>query len=166
MIKQTLHSLFISRRKELPFIVLASFLLTFLLTRVWITTIYHFGWEHRFFWFVLVDGVEYHIHHLSYGIIGMSAIGFLAVAYPKVIQKTPHISAFLYGIFLALIFDEAALWILDLEIPYFHRYSTDAVITTVTILLLFVYSAPFCRWVAKIARRKRDTQELPIDFKE
>lgn len=128
--------------------------------------IYEFGLERRFFYFMYVDGVEYHVHHLSYGIVGMSAIGFLAVAYPKVIQKMPHLTAFLYGAFLALIFDEAALWILDLDIPYFHRFSTDAVIITVTILLLFVYSAPFCRWVMKVARRKRDAQELPMEYKD
>ena len=164
MLKRTIDSLFISRRKELPFIVLAGFLITFLLTRMWIYTIYNNGWEHYFFLFVWVDGVEYHVHHLSYGIIGMSLLGFLAIAFPKAIERMPHISATLYGLFLALIFDEAALWMLDLDIPYTHRFSIDAVIITVTILLLFVYSPAFCKWLTKYIKKLRSQQELPIDY--
>lgn len=165
MLKKTIHSLFISRRKELPFIILLSFLVTFTLTRLWIFTIYEFQWERSFFFYVWVEGKEYHIHHLSYGIVGMCILSFFSVAYPKTIQRMPHISAMLYGIFLGLILDEAALWLLDLDIKYSHRFSTDAVVIALSILLLVVYFPPFYKWLYRLVRRKQDQKELPIEYK-
>lgn len=166
MLKKTIHSLFISRRKELPFIILLSFLVTFLCTRMWIFMIYEFHLERSFFFYIMVEGKEYHIHHLSYGIIGMCILSFFSVAFPKVIQRIPHITAVLYGAFLALIIDEAALWLLDLDIKYTHRFSTDAVVMTLTFLLLVVYSAPFYKWLRQFVLRKRQQKELPIEFKD
>ncbi|MFN7160077.1 MAG: hypothetical protein ACK4NC_00530 [Candidatus Gracilibacteria bacterium] len=165
MLKKTIHSLFISRRKELPFIILLSFLITFALTRLWVFTIYEFNLERTFFFYVFVEGKEYHIHHLSYGIVGISVLSFFSIAYPKVIERIPHISAMMYGIFLALILDEAALWLLDLDIKYTHRFSTDAVVMAVSILMLIVYFPPFWKWMYRFIRRKKDQKELPIEFK-
>lgn len=165
MLKKTIHSLFISRRKELPFIILLSFLVTFTLTRIRIFTIYEFQWERIFFFYIMVEGKEYHIHHLSYGIVGLSILSFFSIAYPKVIQRIPHISGMLYGIFLALILDEAALWLLDLDIKYTHRFSTDAVVIAVSILLLIIYFPPFGKWLYQVIRRKQDQKELPIEYK-
>lgn len=153
MIKKTLHTLFISKRKELPFLILLSFLVTFALARgvVWLMYAQIIP---PMFNFVTIRGEVIHVHHLSYGVFILCVIGFIAICYPKFLEKWAHTAAILYGAGLGLIIDETALW-LSLEDDYYHRLSYDAVIFTCTILLLVVYFPPFWRWAhRKITKRQ------------
>ena len=163
MIKQTLHSLFLSKRKEIPFIILASFLVTFIVSRLVVRLIYA-GVLPNMFLFVSVGSVNepIHVHHMNYGILLLSIIGFIAIAYPKVINRFPHISAISYGVSLGLIFDEFALFFL-LEDDYYHRLSYDAVIFISLILASTVYFPPFFKWGQKKIKGMYESRKLPLD---
>lgn len=163
MIKQTINSLFLSKRKELPFIILASFLVTFTLSRLVVRLIYA-GVLPNMFLFVSMGSVgePIHVHHMNYGILLMSIIGFIAIAYHKVISKFPHISAISYGISLGLIFDEFALFFL-LEDDYYHRLSYDAVIFIALLLSLIIYFPPFFKWGRRQVKRMYEFRKLPLD---
>lgn len=100
-----------------------------------------------------------HVHHLAYGIVILSIIGFIAVVFPHLIQKKPHLSAILYGVSLGLIFDEAALW-LRLEDDYYHRLSYDAIIGVGSVLGLAAYFAPFWGWYKRFQQRLRLRQRI------
>ena len=105
-----------------------------------------------------------HVHHLVYGIVILSIIGFISTVFPQLIQRKPHLAAILYGISLGLIFDEAALW-LRLEDDYDHRLSYDAIIMVGSLLGLAAYFAPFWRWYLRMQQKLRLKQlvmKLPL----
>jgi len=152
MLRKTLHSLFIARRKEIPFIILFAFISTFLIARLVVYLIYHQVLPPMFM-YVSLRGEVVHVHHLTYGIIIISVVGFIAIALPNILQKRAHTLSYLYGIGLGLIVDEFALW-LQLEDNYFHRISYDAFITVTALLLLIVYFRDFQRWfTTKLLKR-------------
>lgn len=163
MIKKTIHSLFLSKRKELPFIILASFLITFTVSRLVVRLIYA-GVLPNMFLFVSMESVgePIHVHHMNYGIILLSIIGFIAIAYHKVITRFPHISAAAYGISLGLIFDEFALFFL-LEDDYYHRLSYDAVIFISLVLASTIYFPPFFKWGRQKLKAMYEARKLPLD---
>lgn len=77
-----------------------------------------------------------HIHHLNYGIFLLSAVGaYLLFADPdlRVLRRM----AILYGVGLALTFDEFGLW-LHLGGSYWQRASFDAVVVIAALLGLVV----------------------------
>lgn len=163
MIKKTINSLFLSKRKELPFIILAAFLVTFSVSRLVVRLIYA-GILPNMFLFVAdsTTGEPIHVHHMNYGIILLSIIGFIAIAYPKVISRFPHIAGISYGTALGLIFDEFALFFL-LEDDYYHRLSYDAVIVISLILSLTIYFPPFFRWSRQKIKGIYEARKLPLD---
>ena len=67
-----------------------------------------------------------HVHHLNYGIFLLSAVGaYLLFGRPK--GRNLEIAAGLYGIGMALTFDEFGMWI-HLGGGYWQRASWDAVV--------------------------------------
>jgi hypothetical protein len=75
-----------------------------------------------------------HVHHLNYGIFLLSAVGaYLLLGSPG--QRALRWSAILYGIGLALTFDEFGLW-LHLGGSYWQRASFDAVVVITGLLCL------------------------------
>lgn len=159
MIKKTLNSLFIARRKEIPFLVFLSFLITFVCARLLVGGIYSGAIQPMFLYVSVSSNDVIHVHHLVYGIVILSILGFFAVVFPQLLQRKPHLAAILYGVSLGLIFDEAALW-LRLEDDYDHRISYDAVIMVGSILGLSAYFAPFWRWYK--AFQKKHQLRLPF----
>lgn len=164
MLKKTFHSLFIARRKELPFLIFLSFLVTFAAARLLVGLIYS-GSIQPMFLYVTVSNDVIHVHHLVYGIIILSVLSFVSVVFPQVIQRKPHLAAILYGVSLGLIFDEAALW-LRLEDDYDHRISYDAVIMVGSILGLAAYFGAFWRWYTNFRKRINLRQRLPLVFRQ
>jgi hypothetical protein len=124
-------------RQVLARYILASFLFTFIAARLLVFLIVarripdlylHLGGTH--------------VHHLNYGIFLLSAVGaylLLGKPGPRALQS----SALMYGVGLALTFDEFGLW-LHLGGSYWQRASFDAIVV-ITALLGLIVVAPAWR---------------------
>ena len=110
----------LSTTNRLARAVWATFILTFIVVR---TTSFLGGtdWIPAF----RVQVGSTHVHHLNFGIMLLAAIGgYLLFVRP--LGRQLETAAFLYGIGLALTFDEFGMW-LHLEDVYWQRASFDAV---------------------------------------
>ncbi len=73
-----------------------------------------------------------HVHHLNYGIFLLSAVGaYLLFAQPDARKRT-RVAA-LYGVGLALTFDEFGMWV-HLGGSYWQRASFDAIVVIAALL--------------------------------
>lgn len=85
-----------------------------------------------------------HIHHLNYGILLLAGVGAYLLLTP-----VPHtqrmLPATLYGIGLALTFDEFGMW-LHLGGSYWQRASFDAIIVLSGLLGVVAFAPPPSRW--------------------
>ncbi len=85
-----------------------------------------------------------HVHHLNYGIFLLSVVGgYLLLARPK--AKGLWWACNLYGIGLALTFDEFGMW-LHLGGSYWQRASFDAVVVLGAFLGLIVLAPHLSRF--------------------
>ncbi len=118
-------------------LVLAAFVLTFIAARIvvllimahWLPDLY-----------LYIRGT--HVHHLNYGIFLLAAVGaWLLFARPA--GRARCVAALLYGVGLALTFDEFGMW-LHLGGPYWQRASFDAVVV-IAALLGLAAAAPALR---------------------
>jgi hypothetical protein len=95
-----------------------------------------------------------HVHHLNYGIFLLAALaGYLLLWRPA--GRILELIALVYGIGMALTFDEFGMWI-NLGGSYWQRASWDAVVVVVAIfgLLAFAPSLKMFRphhWLTTIA---------------
>ncbi|MGI9088210.1 MAG: hypothetical protein ACR2HH_10800 [Chthoniobacterales bacterium] len=83
-----------------------------------------------------------HVHHLNYGIFLLSAVGAVLVFDTRPNDQLRKVCALLYGIGMALTFDEFGMW-LHLGGSYCQRGSFDAVIV---ILSVFGWLAFLPKW--------------------
>ncbi len=118
------------RGQDINFWILTSFVPTFIISRF---VVYFFPSL-----FLEIKGV--HVHHLTYGIIILSIVGLLLLNLKKESFRVPL--AFLYGIGLALAFDEFGMW-LHLEDDYWIRQSYDAIIIITAGLTSTIYLPSF-----------------------
>jgi hypothetical protein len=85
-----------------------------------------------------------HVHHLNYGIFLLVGVGaYLLFRRPT--ETALHFVAVLYGIGLALTFDEFGLW-LHLGGPYWQRGSFDAIVVVATALALLAVAPTLRRF--------------------
>lgn len=111
--------------------VLVSFLLTFMAARVLVFLIVLRKVPDLY---LHVGGT--HIHHLNYGIFLLAGVGaYLLFADPD--EKRLRGTAIVYGVGLALTFDEFGLWV-HLGGSYWQRASFDAVVVIAGLLGLVV----------------------------
>jgi hypothetical protein len=96
-----------------------------------------------------------HVHHLNYGIFLLSGIGaYLLFCRP--IGRALLVAATLYGVGLALTFDEFGMW-LHLGGSYWQRASFDGVSVVAALLGLVAFAPPVRRfrpahwWTAAVA---------------
>jgi hypothetical protein len=101
-------------------IMLASFLLTFLIARIIVLLIM----TRRIPDLYLYMG-QTHVHHLNYGIFLLTAVGAYLLFFPELRPRAWIVA--LFGVGLALTFDEFGMW-LHLGGPYWQRASFDAVV--------------------------------------
>ena len=125
--------------RRIAILVLASFLITFLSTRILVLLIMT---RHLPDFFVYIGGT--HVHHLNLGIILLSVCGAAMLFFPLSRQGLRLVSIF-YGIGLALTFDEFGMW-LHLGGSYWQRASFDAVSILAAILGLIAFAPHPRRW--------------------
>lgn len=117
--------------------VLTAFVLTFVLARATVI-ITALGWTPN----LHLQLGSTHVHHLNFGIFLLSAVGaFLIFVRPT--GRALREAALVYGISLALTFDEFGMW-LHLEDHYWQRASYDAVVVIASLLGLLI-AAPTLR---------------------
>ncbi|MEO8361728.1 MAG: hypothetical protein ABI672_16965 [Vicinamibacteria bacterium] len=124
---------------------LFAFTLTFTLTRILVFLIM----TRRLPDFYLHLGGT-HVHHLNYGIFLLAGVGAHLLFAPG---RRPglNVTATLYGVGLALTFDEFGMW-LHLGGAYWQRASFDAVIVLGALLALAAFAPPPSVWRASHAR--------------
>lgn len=131
----TLSSKVVATRRTAR-VVLVAFLFTFVVSRMLVYLIM----THRLpDVFMQVGGT--HIHHLNYGIVLLAGVGAFLLFRSSAARPGSLVAA-LYGVGLALTFDEFGMW-LHLNDEYWQRASFDAVIVITAVLSLLVV-AP--RW--------------------
>lgn len=129
-------------KRHRPRLVLLAFLVTFITARILVIAIMA-RWMPDLFLHV----GQTHVHHLNYGIFILSALcAYLLFAQPG--KKALDRAALLYGVGLALTFDEFGMWI-HLGGGYWQRASFDAVCVIAAILGLIAYAPPPRQWRPK-----------------
>jgi hypothetical protein len=126
-------------------LVLLTFIVTFVTSRALVILIMSRTMPDLF---LHVGGT--HVHHLNYGIFLLSAVGgYLIFGKPQGTKL--DITAILYGIGLALTFDEFGMWV-HLGGSYWQRASYDAVTTVAAVLGLIAYAPSWARfnWKHKV----------------
>jgi hypothetical protein len=124
-------------------LVLAAFVLTFLIARILVICIMAHKLPPQLFFHV--EGT--HVHHLNYGIFLLSGCGgYLIFARP--LDWRLSVAAAIYGIGLGLTFDEFGMW-LHLGGLYWQRASFDAVVVIAAILALIAYGSTIRHWKPK-----------------
>ncbi len=126
---------------KLARLALFGFILTFILARVFVVLI--MAHEVPNFYFFL-QGT--HVHHLNYGIFLLAGVGGFGV-FRRSVGRTAEVTALLYGVAMALTFDEFGMW-LHLGGSYWQRASVDAVIVVGAVLGLCSYMRSIERFEA------------------
>ena len=139
------HYLHPKTGKEIPFLILVSFLTTFAISRLIVDLTPELTLK--------VRGT--HVHHFSYGIILLVIIGYILLTQPRS-SKTRLKLSLLFGVAVGLAFDEFAMWI-QLEDSYYDRASYDAIVIITALLLNITYFEDFWKkWgyrLGKLLRR-------------
>lgn len=127
--------------KEIPFLILISFLATFAGSRLFV----------YLFPDMLIMVKGQHVHHFAYGFILLAAIGYFSITQPR--SPTTRLKlSLLYGFALGVAFDEFAMWI-QLEDVYHDRSTYDAIVFISLILLNVVYFDDFWhKWGHRLGR--------------
>jgi len=136
----------LDRRKRAQLILLA-FLVTFVCARVLVFLIMARKLPDLF---LHIHGT--HVHHLNHGIFLLVAVGAWLLLRPPQNFRWP---AILYGVGLALTFDEFGMW-LHLGGSYWQRASWDAVVVVTAVLGLFAFGPALVHyrprhWYAAVA---------------
>jgi hypothetical protein len=109
----------------------------------------------------------HHIHHMTFGIIGLLLTGYawnaqVALGVDPKRRRGSRISATGYGMASALTLDEFALW-LNLQDDYWTkqgRESIDAVVVFGSLLFLAMMNRDLVREATLIASGRRDARDL------
>ena len=136
-----LHHLVKKHNRKIPFIIFVYFFTTFVLLRLFV-----YAWTYGYIpeISVVIKGVE--IHHLSYGIFILAIVGYWLLIDRRE-ESVPKIAK-IYGIGLALAFDEFGMW-LHLEDNYWMRQSYDGIIVITAWLINAIYFTPIWKKIFK-----------------
>lgn len=127
--------------KEIPFLILVSFLATFAISRL---IAYLFP-------NLFLSINDTHIHHFAYGIILLALTNLVLLTQPRS-RPTRLKMSLIYGFSLGLAFDEFLMWI-QLEDNYWNRGIPDAITVITLILLNIVYFDDFWKkWGHRLKR--------------
>ncbi|MBU2639639.1 MAG: hypothetical protein KKG75_02940 [Nanoarchaeota archaeon] len=131
----------VRRNKKTPLFVFISFLITFLISRLFAN-----------YWIKLSLVIsEYHIHHFYYGFALLFISAWIALVTNK--ETMYDLSAILLGIGSGLVVDEIGLLLTCTSngkiCNYTSRATFDIIVITIGILLLILYSGPFIRFLKR-----------------
>ena len=118
---------------KLARVALFSFLMTFILSRVFVFLIMAKMMPNLY---CFVQGT--HVHHLNYGIFLLSAVAGYSV-FRRPTGRAAEVTALLYGVAIGLTFDEFGMW-LHLGGSYWQRASVDAVIVVAALFGLVAFA--------------------------
>ena len=118
---------------KLARMALFGFILTFIAARAFVILIMARKIPNFYFF---LQGT--HVHHLNYGIFLLAANGGFAI-FRRPVGRSAEITALIYGIAMALTFDEFGMW-LHLGGSYWQRASVDAVIIVAAVIGLIAYA--------------------------
>ncbi len=142
---QNTYNRYIRNKREEPrFLMLTSFLLTFIIARLIVYGINGSVLPKHVFTNVYIGNI--HVHHLVFGIFLLLIAGFIRI--PQFDKSLFRVSSVLYGMGAALTLDEFSLWLRFNPDSYFGpegRISIDAVIVFVVILLMTLFHGTFWR---------------------
>jgi hypothetical protein len=124
---------------QLARFALASFIVTFILARVFVFLIMAKLMPNLY---CFVQGT--HVHHLNYGIFLLAAVGGYSV-FRRPTGRAAEITALLYGLAMGLTFDEFGMW-LHLGGSYWQRASVDAVIVVAALFGLVAFARTLKRF--------------------
>jgi hypothetical protein len=126
-------------------LALLGFILTFIAARVLVFLIMARRIPNFYFF---LRGT--HVHHLNYGIFLLACLaGYVLFRRPS--GRALRTSAVVYGIAMALTFDEFGMW-LHLGGSYWQRASVDAVIVVAALLALFGFASAIRRFESRHIR--------------
>lgn len=132
---QHIYNRYIRNKREEPrFLILISFLLTFIMARIIVYGIN--GGELPKVAFSNVYVGDIHVHHLVFGIFLLLIAGFIRI--PQFDKSLFRVSSVLYGMGAALTLDEFSLWLRFNPDSYFGpegRISIDAVVIFTLIVI-------------------------------
>lgn len=134
-VRQLYHKYIRERDKEGLFLVLVSFTLTFIVTRIAVYSIKYHWLPHQYVGNIIFR--DMHIHHLVFGIMLLLIAGIIRI--PRWDDNLVRFSSLLYGIGAALTLDEFSLWLRLNPDAYFGpqgRISIDAVVVFTLIVVL------------------------------
>lgn len=120
------RELIADRRAQMPFWMLVGFLPTFIIARLTVSTNPKL--------YLDIHGV--HVHHFTYGIIVLAIVGFISIAWHQFPWQ--RLLAVVYGIGLALSFDEFGMW-LRLTSNYNIESSEDVMTGLLVFFVVIVY---------------------------
>ncbi len=121
---------------------LFAFLLTFIGSRTIVFLIMSRQIPNLYF---LLRGT--HVHHLNYGIFLLAAVaGYVLFRQPA--DRALRIAALVYGVAMALTFDEFGMW-LHLGGSYWQRASVDAVLVIAAFIALIAFAPSLGRLEAR-----------------
>ncbi|MDD3006385.1 MAG: hypothetical protein PHX30_02255 [Candidatus Pacebacteria bacterium] len=126
-------------KKRVSFVVLVTFLFTFVFVRLYVLSATFGILEDPY---IYIKG--YHVHHLNYGIVIMAIAGFLALVFQN--EKNRLKIGVLYGLGLGLTFDEFGMWF-KLDDDYWVRASYDAVVLISLFFISLVYFPSFWYYI-------------------
>ncbi len=152
MLKNLWNRLILSRRREIPFMIFFWFLLSFIVSRLFVLAM-----ESNLLPDLYLNVRGIHVHHFNYGLVLIIVTGFIALAARQFTEKHVHGLAITFGIGLGLIFDEFSLFIL-LEDNYWARHSYDAVVVLSLIFLNIIYFHGFWGYIVRKLRFKKKNQ--------
>ncbi len=123
------------KHQETTFLIFLSFLISFIVARVYVYFFIGFGTASDLF-----PMKNYFLHHLYYGIALLVLAGWLAINYKN--KKIHRISSILYGIGLGLFLDEIGLLLTHFE-NYWDSITYTLIIITSLILINIILFKDF-----------------------
>src|SRR5580704_15505128 len=136
------HHLTRETAHKLARLALFSFLVTFILARVFVFLIMSKLMPNMYFF---MQGT--HVHHLNYGIFLLAIVGGYSV-FRRPTGRAANFAATAYGVALALTFDEFGMW-LHLGGSYWQRVSVDAVIVVASLMALVAFARSIERFESR-----------------
>lgn len=124
----------VQRRRNLLFLMFASFLISFALARI-ITAIFVF--KHELFFII----GTYHIHHFYYGIILLITASFIGIiSYNK---RLHYLAAVIFGTGLGVLTDEVGLLLSEMTDYWAQESYTAGIILVLVFLCLIFFNRPW-----------------------